>query len=81
MPGALDDLEYRQTALLAPGPGQVELEVVAAGLNFLDVMTALGQVPPLEDADGYRFGAECSEWSPASAQASQVCSPVTRSWP
>ncbi|WP_405876389.1 SDR family NAD(P)-dependent oxidoreductase [Streptomyces sp. NBC_00005] len=60
MPGALDDLEYRQTALLAPGPGQVELEVVAAGLNFLDVMTALGQVPPLEDADGYRFGAECS---------------------
>lgn len=59
-PGALDGLRFHAAERLAPGPGQVEVEVVASGLNFLDVMTALGQVPPLETASGYRFGAECA---------------------
>jgi NADPH:quinone reductase-like Zn-dependent oxidoreductase len=29
----------------APGPGEVELEVRAAGLNFRDVLSALGEMP------------------------------------
>lgn len=59
-PGALDALRYRQHDRVAPAAGEVEIEVVAAGLNFLDVMIALGQIPPLESADGPRFGAECA---------------------
>ncbi|WP_280275283.1 type I polyketide synthase [Nocardia wallacei] len=59
-PGALDGLHYRAGDRIAPAAGQVEIEVVAAGLNFLDVMIALGQVPPLEATAGYRFGAECA---------------------
>src|SRR5262249_52951418 len=39
---------------------QVEIRVAACGVNFLDVMTALGQVPPLDSVSGYRFGAECA---------------------
>jgi phthiocerol/phenolphthiocerol synthesis type-I polyketide synthase C len=42
----------------APGPGQVEIEVAAAGLNFSDVLKALGTYP---GADGIvPLGAECA---------------------
>ncbi|MGE2817967.1 SDR family NAD(P)-dependent oxidoreductase [Mycobacterium heidelbergense] len=58
--GSLDELRYHTEKRRAPDAGQVEIEVMATGLNFLDVMTALGQVPPLESAEGYRFGAECA---------------------
>lgn len=58
--GSLDELRYHTEKRRAPHAGEVEIEVVATGLNFLDVMTALGQVPPLESAAGYRFGAECA---------------------
>ncbi|OQS16292.1 hypothetical protein B0T36_05880 [Nocardia donostiensis] len=59
-PGSLDGLRYQAGPRRPPAAGEVEIEVVAAGLNFLDVMMALGQVPPLESATEYRFGAECS---------------------
>ncbi|MGW1738581.1 type I polyketide synthase [Nocardia sp. NPDC001965] len=59
-PGALDSLRYHRHDRVAPAAGEVEVEVVAAGLNFLDVMIALGQIPPLESAAGPRFGAECA---------------------
>lgn len=59
-PGSFDDLRYQVHSRPAPGPDEVEIEVVAAGLNFLDIMTALGQVPPLETGPGHRFGAECA---------------------
>ncbi|MFB9905996.1 SDR family NAD(P)-dependent oxidoreductase [Allokutzneria oryzae] len=59
-PGALDELNFVAVRREAPGPGQVEIEVVAAGLNFLDLMTALDQVPALDTARSYRFGAECA---------------------
>jgi acyl transferase domain-containing protein/NADPH:quinone reductase-like Zn-dependent oxidoreductase/NAD(P)-dependent dehydrogenase (short-subunit alcohol dehydrogenase family)/SAM-dependent methyltransferase len=58
--GSLDELRYHTEKRRDPDAGQVEIEVMATGLNFLDVMTALGQVPPLESAEGYRFGAECA---------------------
>lgn len=57
--GALDHLAYVACPRVPPGPGQVEVEVRAAGLNFLDVMTALGQVPRL-DGGGKGLGGECA---------------------
>ncbi|MGW0003079.1 SDR family NAD(P)-dependent oxidoreductase [Nocardia grenadensis] len=59
-PGALDSLAYHQRDRIAPAAGEVEIQVVSAGLNFLDVMIALGQIPPLESATEPRFGAECA---------------------
>jgi acyl transferase domain-containing protein/acyl carrier protein len=52
-PGLLDALTLYATTRQAPGPGEVEIEVYAAGLNFQDVLTALGMfVGPL--------GSECA---------------------
>jgi polyketide synthase 12/epothilone polyketide synthase D len=44
-PGALDRLVLRATERRPPGPGEVEIAVEAAGLSFLDVMQALGEMP------------------------------------
>lgn len=46
-----------------PGPGQVEIEVAATGLNFRDVMWNLGLLPEEALEDGYagpKLGMECS---------------------
>ncbi|WP_028934940.1 type I polyketide synthase [Pseudonocardia spinosispora] len=59
-PGELAELHFAETRRPAPQPSEVEVEVRAAGLNFLDVMTALGQVPPLESSSEFRFGAEAA---------------------
>jgi acyl transferase domain-containing protein/aryl carrier-like protein len=58
-PGSLDDLMPRVLHRQAPPPGHVEIEVVAAGLNFSDVMKALGIYPGLGDGP-IPLGAECS---------------------
>lgn len=54
--GDLDGLHAVELPRVAPGPGEIELEVRAAGLNFRDVLNALGMypapVPPL--------GSECA---------------------
>ncbi|KAF2004140.1 polyketide synthase-like protein [Amniculicola lignicola CBS 123094] len=54
--GLLDKLYYVEEAVpIAPlGPDEVEIEVKSAGLNFRDVLTALGQV------NGNYFGSECA---------------------
>ncbi|HEY7494004.1 MAG TPA: beta-ketoacyl synthase N-terminal-like domain-containing protein, partial [Candidatus Tectomicrobia bacterium] len=44
-PGILEHLTLRATTRRQPGPGEVELRVYAAGLNFRDVMFALGLLP------------------------------------
>src|SRR5262249_46046848 len=59
----LDRLEARAVARRAPGPGEVEVRVRAAGLNFLDVLLALGVIP--DDVRGPNgeslgLGAECA---------------------
>ncbi|TDC24916.1 SDR family NAD(P)-dependent oxidoreductase [Streptomyces sp. 8K308] len=54
--GDLGTLELVTRDRRAPGPGEVELRVTAAGLNFRDVLTALRMLP--EPAD--RIGFECS---------------------
>ncbi|KAF1951581.1 ketoacyl-synt-domain-containing protein [Byssothecium circinans] len=55
-PGVLDSLRFVSDKRSAHplGPSEVELEVRAVGLNFKDLLTALGKV---EDD---RFGVECS---------------------
>ncbi|OJH33931.1 hybrid non-ribosomal peptide synthetase/type I polyketide synthase [Cystobacter ferrugineus] len=58
-PGLLESLGTRACARPPPGPGQVEISVAASGLNFLDVLGALGMLPAL-DADEQVLGRECS---------------------
>jgi thioester reductase-like protein len=57
--GSLDHLALVRRARRAPGPGEVELEVEAAGLNFRDVMKALG-IYPTEAGDALQLGDECA---------------------
>ena len=58
--GDLDSLELAVADRRRPGPGEVEVRVTAAGLNFRDVLTVLGLLP----GDGYdvreRIGFECA---------------------
>jgi acyl transferase domain-containing protein len=58
-PGAFDNLILREAERREPGKGEVEIEVVAAGLNFIDVMKAMG-VYPDQPAGAAPFGIECS---------------------
>jgi acyl transferase domain-containing protein/NAD(P)-dependent dehydrogenase (short-subunit alcohol dehydrogenase family)/acyl carrier protein len=44
-PGVLDRLVWRETARREPGPDEIELRVAASGLNFKDVLLAMGVVP------------------------------------
>lgn len=55
-PGTLDGLALKAAGRPAPGAGEVEIEVGAAGLNFMDVMSAMGM---LADAPSV-LGAECA---------------------
>jgi acyl transferase domain-containing protein/NADPH:quinone reductase-like Zn-dependent oxidoreductase/acyl carrier protein len=43
--GSLDDLRLGPASFPAPGPGEVQVQVRAAGLNFRDVLNALGLYP------------------------------------
>src|SRR5207248_2987318 len=55
-PGQLDALRLQPTPRSEPGPGQVEIEVYAAGLNYRDVLNAMGVYP----GEPIPLGAECS---------------------
>ena len=55
-PGDLDQLRVAPAGRRAPGPGEVEIEVEAAGLNFRDVLGALGMYP----GDPGPLGGECA---------------------
>jgi len=54
--GVLSDLSWEKTAHRAPRHGEVEIRVYATGLNFIDVMDALGVLPFERDW----FGGECA---------------------
>jgi NADPH:quinone reductase-like Zn-dependent oxidoreductase/acyl carrier protein len=54
--GTLDALRWVAAERTAPGPGEVEIRVRACGLNFVDVMDALGLAP--YSRKGY--GLECA---------------------
>jgi NADPH:quinone reductase-like Zn-dependent oxidoreductase/NAD(P)-dependent dehydrogenase (short-subunit alcohol dehydrogenase family)/SAM-dependent methyltransferase/aryl carrier-like protein len=53
--GVIDDLALEPFTRRPPGPGEVEIRVVAGGLNFRDVMNALAM-----RADPEPLGGECS---------------------
>ena len=54
--GDLDRLRFTPFPRRAPGPGEVEIEVCAAALNFRDVLKALGTMPAVAGS----FGDECA---------------------
>lgn len=64
--GALDNLIVEPIERRAPGPGEIEIAVHAAGLNFRDVLRALGMLQEFERALGVHsaadvaFGFECA---------------------
>jgi phthiocerol/phenolphthiocerol synthesis type-I polyketide synthase C len=57
--GSLESLTWRPAARRQPDANEVEIRVTAAGLNFLDVLTAMGNRP---DAAGQAvsLGVECA---------------------
>jgi NADPH:quinone reductase-like Zn-dependent oxidoreductase/acyl carrier protein len=55
--GNLSSISFRQVARRRPAAGEVEIEVVAAGLNFRDIFLALGLLP--SDGD-LVLGHECA---------------------
>lgn len=54
--GQLDAVELRAVPRVAPGPGEVEIEVRATGLNFRDVLNVLDLYP----GDPGPLGGECA---------------------
>jgi polyketide synthase 12/myxalamid-type polyketide synthase MxaB/epothilone polyketide synthase D len=54
--GILENFVYRASRRVAPGPGQVEIEVYASSLNFRDVLIALGEYP----SSSAEMGSDCS---------------------
>ncbi|MBT2291740.1 amino acid adenylation domain-containing protein [Paenibacillus albidus] len=59
VPGELNSLHLLPEYRLPPGPGEVEIRVAANGLNFKEVLYALG-VLKLPDTYGFSFGLECA---------------------
>ena len=61
--GQIAGLAMKTCELSAPGPGDVEIEVGAAALNFRDVMVTLGLLPALayeRSALGHQVGMEAA---------------------
>jgi len=58
-PGVLDRLALRSMTRRPPRPGEVEIEVEAAGINFLDVMKTMGMYPGLPEGPP-PLGSECA---------------------
>ncbi|NES43564.1 SDR family NAD(P)-dependent oxidoreductase, partial [Moorena sp. SIO2C4] len=65
--GSLDNLVLEPVTRRSPGAGEVEIRVKATGLNFLDVVSALGLVPQQVDGMSQKhlvemdsFGGECA---------------------
>ncbi|HYX18244.1 MAG TPA: SDR family NAD(P)-dependent oxidoreductase [Nostoc sp.] len=62
-PGVLDNLKLRAMTLSKPEPGEVEIQVCATGLNFKDVMAAMGMLSDEALERGYSgrsLGIECA---------------------
>lgn len=61
--GVLSNLYLQEIVRQKPGPGEIEIEVKAAGLNFKDVMLAMGMLPDEALKGGFTgktLGMECS---------------------
>ncbi|MEO1399840.1 MAG: type I polyketide synthase [Cyanobacteria bacterium J06635_1] len=64
--GVLENLERVPMTRRPPGPGEVEIEVRSVGLNFRDVLNALGMIKAfteemgITDTQDVPFGGECA---------------------
>jgi phthiocerol/phenolphthiocerol synthesis type-I polyketide synthase C len=58
-PYVLDNLALRSVARRRPGRGEVEMQVLAAGLNFRDVLKSMGLYPGISGQE-VRLGDECA---------------------
>lgn len=58
-PGLLDNLKLQESVRRKPGPGEVEVHVHAASLNFRDVLKALG-IYPTDSIERLQLGDECA---------------------
>ena len=58
-PGILDHIELRPVHRRQPGPGEVGIEISAAGMNFIDVAKAMGIYPGLDPNAQIALGGEC----------------------
>lgn len=61
--GGLDDLRWQRETRRDPGPGEVEIAVVATGLNYRDVMWSMGVLPEEALEQGFAgatIGLECA---------------------
>ncbi len=69
--GVLEELRHESRPRRVPGAGEVEIEVRAAGLNFRDVLTALGRLSGSlgQECSGVvvRCGAEVEDLRPGDA--------------
>ncbi len=54
--GVLDRLTLKPMKRSLPGPGQVEIRILASGMNFRDVLNALGMYP----GNAGQLGGECT---------------------
>ncbi len=57
-PGRIDAFSWQPSSRRAPSSGEVEIEVYATGLNFLDVLAALGA--EAYGTDTIQLGRECA---------------------
>ncbi len=57
--GGMDSLALVRAPRRVPGPGEVEIRVEAAGLNFIEVLYALGMLPEAPELEN-SFGLECA---------------------
>jgi acyl transferase domain-containing protein/NADPH:quinone reductase-like Zn-dependent oxidoreductase/acyl carrier protein len=57
--GILDNLKHTAIPTPVPAPGEITIEVRSAGLNFADVLKALGLYPGVT-LDSVTLGAECA---------------------
>ncbi|HLW64289.1 MAG TPA: SDR family NAD(P)-dependent oxidoreductase, partial [Gemmataceae bacterium] len=81
-PGILTNLTLNETQRRAPGPDEIEIRVRAGGINFRDVMKALGTYPgnPIDllwfgdDVAGVieRVGSNVRHWRPGDEVAGMV---------
>ena len=64
--GTLDNLTFAPLQRRPPQPGEIEIEVTASGVNFRDVLNALGMLKEYLQAMGFAdsiqvpFGGECA---------------------
>ena len=61
--GSMDSIDFRFSERNEPGPGEVEIEVKAAGLNFKDVLNVMGLLSDEAVAGGIagkNLGLECA---------------------